>query len=212
MTKINFLIAFLMCILLLHQLLSLREAYLSDHPLYHMVIVLDPGHGGKDSGAEGQHTVEKKLTLQTAKQLEKTLSNLGATVYLTRDSDKFVSLKTRAAFAEEKNADLFISIHYNSSPSEEPHGITTFYYHEEDSKLLATTIHYSLVDETKAYDRGVLFGDYLVLRDNSVPSVLLELGFLSNMKEAEEINSSSYQEKLVKGISEGIITYSHEEN
>ncbi len=212
MSKKKFSILFSSFVVLLLLFIGLYEKKSPSQTLSGMVIVLDPGHGGKDNGAEGQDTIEKKLTLQTAKKLKKALNRLGATVLLTRDNDTFISLEERVTFAEEKNADLFMSIHYNSSPAEEPNGITTYYYDDKWKNPLATTIHNYLIEETKANDRHVLFGDFLVLRDNSVPSILLELGFLSNKNEEKEINRATYQENLVKAICDGIITHKEKEH
>lgn len=177
-------------------------------PLNDIVIVLDAGHGGKDEGATGYSGVlEKDINLLTAKLLSNKLEKYGAKVFLTRKDDIFLPLSKRIKFTTKKDADLFISIHYNSSPSSTPKGITTFYYENQMDKLMATKIHNHILSAVNITDRGVLFGDYHVLRENSVPSVLLELGFISNKEEEQHISSSSFQNKISTAITEAIIDF-----
>lgn len=169
------------------------------------IIILDPGHGGKDKGATGiQGTLEKDINLHTSKMLQRKLESYGATVFLTREDDSFISLSKRVSFATKKDADLFISIHYNSSPSPNPEGITSFY--SKDSSL-ATIIHEHILDSIKSKDRHVLFGDYYVLRENTIPSTLLELGFISNKAEEQYILTKQYQQEITSAITRAILEY-----
>lgn len=182
--------------------------YQQSGPLSNITIVLDPGHGGKDEGAKGINgSLEKNLNLRTAKELKIKLEKLGATVYLTRNNDTFISLSNRIFFTLKKDADLFISIHYNSSPSSKPEGTTTYYYHEQKDKDFATTIHNHLLRKIQTFNRDVLYGDYHVLRENLIPSTLLELGFISNKREEQYILSKKYQQDITTAITEGIIEY-----
>lgn len=177
-------------------------------PLNNLVIVLDAGHGGKDEGATGYSGIlEKEINLHTTKLLKKRLEKYGAKVFLTRDDDTFLTLSKRIQFTKKMDADLFISIHYNSSPSTKPEGITTFYYDEQKDKLLATEIHNHILSKVKNLDRGVLFGDYHVLRENTIPSILLELGFISNKTEEKQILSDDFQHNISTTITEAITTY-----
>lgn len=170
-------------------------------------IVIDAGHGGRDVGAIGATgTFEKNYTYKTAIELKQELTVLGANVILTRPEDEFISLGSRASFANI-TADVFISIHYNSTP-ELPYvtGIGTYYYHDQN-KELATYVQKELIKETMADDRGVAFGDYLVIRQSFKPSILVELGFLSNENKESLLQTTAYQKKLVQGMVNGLIKY-----
>ena len=171
-------------------------------------IMLDAGHGGKDSGAVGRGgSYEKTLTLKTAVQLKKQLESKGAKVLMARDVDDYVSLSIRSYYSNSSNADAFISIHYNSAPLHVvAKGISSYYYHDRD-KRLAGSIQKEIVETTGLRDRGVRFGNFHVIRENKKPAVLLELGFISDAREEQVIGSSTYQAKVSKGITQGLIQY-----
>ena len=193
-------------------------------------IVLDPGHGGKDHGAQGSHITEKKYALQFSIKLKKNLERLGFTVYLTRYSDRFPSFSARANHVKKFKADLFLSVHVNATVSKKIKGIETFHFtplggkssngspvrkkwakgdtYQKQSARLAYEIHRQLISYTKATDRGAKFANFKVLREASCPSALLELGFLSNKTEEQKLLSKSYQDKLLKGIAYGVYYYS----
>ncbi|MRG88260.1 N-acetylmuramoyl-L-alanine amidase [Salinibacillus xinjiangensis] len=181
----------------------------SDSLLKNKRIVIDAGHGGADTGtisASGDY--EKFITTKTAHYLANKLEALGAVPILTRtDVHTFLPLSTRVAYSNAYQADAFVSIHYNSAPQfPNVHGIGTFYYHDAH-KELATLIHDEVIKATGFKDRQVRFGDFLVIRENKQPAVLLELGFLSNDEEERTINSSSFQEKATNGIVRGLLKY-----
>ncbi|KAB2495614.1 N-acetylmuramoyl-L-alanine amidase [Priestia endophytica] len=168
-------------------------------------IIIDPGHGGDDRGTTGKFgTYEKTLNLNTALLLKQTLESHGAHVILTRTSDKTVTLKERVALANRNEADLFVSLHYNSHKNPSINGLITYYY---ESPSAAHTIHKGIVKNSPLKDGKTRFGDYFVLRENEHPSILLELGFLSNGKEEETITSSDFQRKMASSISEGLAAY-----
>lgn len=181
-------------------------------PLSGKVIVLDAGHGGSDSGAIGPmyttgiKTLEKNLTLQTVKLLAVKLNALGAKVVLTRSSDVYVSLEDRVTISKQNNADAFVSIHYNSSVASTVTGLENFYYHSWDIPL-ATAIHTSLINAINLPDRRVYYNDLHVLRENTRPSTLVELGFISNPLELALIKTQSYQDKATTAIKDGIMTF-----
>lgn len=171
-------------------------------------IIIDAGHGGHDVGAIGATgTYEKDFAYFTAAELEKELSALGANVLLTRPEDEFVTLTARASFSNISNADAFISIHYNSF-TEQPQvtGIETFYYHNQD-KALAEHIQREVIKATDGKDRGVGSGDLYVIRQNFIPAVLVELGFISNRDTEAKLLTKAYQNKLVTGIVNGLGKY-----
>lgn len=178
------------------------------NPLRNKTIVIDAGHGGYDVGAVGTTgSYEKDLTYLTAKELESELTILGANVLLTRSRDEFVSLGSRASFSNISNADVFISIHYNSFQEQpEVTGIETFYYYEEYKKL-AQHIQEGIIKSTNSRDRGIEQGDLFVLRKNTRPAVLLELGFISNKESETKLKTKAYQKQIVSGIVNGLRTY-----
>jgi N-acetylmuramoyl-L-alanine amidase len=179
----------------------------SEQYLRNKVIVIDPGHGGKDVGAIGvQGTYEKDLTLRTSRLLQDKLKAAGATVYLTRQNDSFVSLPARARTANHHGADVFISLHYDSIDDSSVTGTTTFYYRGADQQL-ADYVHHSLIQLTTLRDRNVRQENYLVLRENMQPSLLLELGYISNRGEELTILSSDFQERAATGIYQGLAQY-----
>ncbi|MCR8642214.1 N-acetylmuramoyl-L-alanine amidase [Paenibacillus sp. N1-5-1-14] len=172
-------------------------------------IVIDAGHGGKDVGATGQSgTYEKELTLTTALNLKQELERrTGAKVVLTRAGDEFVELAERVNISNQQNADLFVSIHCDAFEQNNVGGITTYYYRDEDYKV-GQMIHSQLYQNfLQTRDRGVGYGDYKVLRDNKAPSVLLELGFISNVDDEKRIKSNLFQTHAAKSITDGIISF-----
>ncbi|OZM57822.1 hypothetical protein CIB95_05535 [Lottiidibacillus patelloidae] len=171
-------------------------------------IVLDPGHGGRDSGAIGVTGItEKTLTLSTAKLLAKALKEAGATVILTHNGERYVSLENRVITAHYNNADAFISIHFNSSFDSSAGGITTYYFKNTTDKRLAEAIHKQLIAKTGLRDRDYRYGNYHVLRRNKQPSVLLELGFISKGTEEALVKTNSYQQTAADAIFQGLINY-----
>ena len=196
---------------------------------YTYTVFLDPGHGGKDPGAVYYNTNEKDLTMQVYQKLRKELQGLGYTVLSSRDSDVYVDFVTeRSKIANNTNSDIFISIHFNASgsPASNRSGIQTYSYEEaagypsrinsywhnhpdriSESNRLAADIHSSLLAETGAKDAGLLQSSFAVLRETDKPAVLLELGYIDNFNENQQIRSDAYQNRLVAGIVKGIQKY-----
>jgi len=175
--------------------------------LTNKLIVIDPGHGGKDKGTTSIHGVyEKDLTIKTAERLANKLRSSGAKVILTRDSDEFISLEERTYIAARNQADIFISLHYDSIEDRSVHGHTTYYYHNYEKKL-SESINEQLGKQLSLKNRGTRHGNYFVIRENQVPSMLLELGYLSNDNEAAYIQTDSYQEQVTNAIVDGLKNY-----
>ena len=196
---------------------------------YSKTIFLDPGHGGRDSGAYYYNVAEKDLNMQVYRKLRKKLEELGYKVLTSRDSDIDVDFITeRSRMVNKTNSDIFISIHFNATGSaySKSSGIQTYSYSDEpdypskinqywhnhpdrmsESKRLATSIHSSLLAETGAKDAGLLESSFAVLRETAKPAVLLELGYMDNFAENQQIQDSHYQDKLVAGIVKGIQKY-----
>ena len=189
-------------------------------------IFLDPGHGGSDSGAVSNGLREKDLTLSVYNKVSSRLASLGYSVLTSRNTDKGVGLVDRADQANKSNADMFLSIHFNAGGRGASYGIETYYYKArpeytpainkdkhndperlEKSRKLAQKIQQSLVSKTGAFDRGVKRETFAVLRETSIPSILVELGFIDNQEEANKIKTNEYQEKLADGIVDGIVAY-----
>ena len=196
---------------------------------YSKTIFLDPGHGGRDSGAYYYNVAEKDLNMQVYRKLRKKLEELGYKVLTSRDSDIDVDFITeRSRMVNKTNSDIFISIHFNATGSaySKSSGIQTYscsdepnypskinpYWHNHpdrmsESKRLAAAIHSSLLAETGAKDAGLLESSFAVLRETAKPAVLLELGYMDNFAENQQIRDSHYQDKLVAGIVKGIQKY-----
>ena len=196
---------------------------------YSKTIFLDPGHGGRDSGAYYYNVAEKDLNMQVYRKLRKKLEELGYKVLTSRDSDIDVDFITeRSRMVNKTNSDIFISIHFNATGSaySKSSGIQTYSYSDEpnypskinpywhnhpdrmsESKRLAAAIHSSLLAETGAKDAGLLERSFAVLRETAKPAVLLELGYIDNFAENQQIRDSHYQDKLVAGIVKGIQKY-----
>ena len=196
---------------------------------YTKVIFLDPGHGGRDSGAFYYNIAEKDLNMQIYKKLRKELEGLGYTVLTSRESDVYVDFVTeRSKMVNKTNSDMFISIHFNatSNSASNVSGIQTYSYEQNpdyptkinsqwhnhpdrisESNRLAAAIHSSLLAETGAKNAGLLHSSFAVLRETNKPAVLLELGYMSNFDENQRIRNDAYQNKLVKGIVKGIQQY-----
>lgn len=179
-------------------------------PLAESTIVLDPGHGGSDTGAlsiGGKY--EKTYTLQLAKEAKKAIQATGARVVMTRQTDKIVPLAKIPLVGEKAKADAFISFHYDSSPeANSASGFTAYYYHKNNgSYALAKAINQSMSSKMPLKNRGVDYGDFLVIRDNSLPAILLENGYINNDDDFKHIKSKTYQKLIAKQIPVGLNHY-----
>jgi len=172
-------------------------------------VVIDAGHGGKDPGALGVNkNQEKSVTLEVSRFLQRYLENDGIQVIMTRSEDLEVLLQPRVDVANLRNADIFVSIHANSMPPGNTHirGIET-YYTTPQSKDLADTLHRFMIKELGAIDRRVRQRGLYVTRKANMPSVLLEIGFLSSPEEEALLVNPNYQRKVAKAIRDGIYDY-----
>ncbi|MBM7691882.1 N-acetylmuramoyl-L-alanine amidase [Peribacillus deserti] len=178
--------------------------------LKNKVIIIDPGHGGRDNGTTGtQGNLEKNITLRTALLLYDKLKAAGANAILTRNTDTYISLESRVRLSHQYNADAFLSIHYDGSAENNASGITTYYLHGYQESL-AKELHHSLSGLVKLTDRGTRQGDYHVLRENKRSAALLELGYLSNPAEEQTIVSGKYQEEAAAALYNGLAYYFNE--
>jgi N-acetylmuramoyl-L-alanine amidase len=167
-------------------------------------IVIDAGHGGYDrGGVPGQRISEKDKTLDVAQRLKRILQAEGYRVIMTRDSDVFIPLPTRVAIANSQRGATFVSIHFNCAPRTGANGIETYYY-RSDSASLAASIHRNVVSSAPSENRGIRRRGFYVLRRTSIPSVLVECGFLTNPTEGRLALSGDYRQRLAEQIARGI--------
>jgi N-acetylmuramoyl-L-alanine amidase len=182
------------------------------------IVVIDAGHGGKDTGAlSAKHKYEEKtLTLMTARLVKDYLEEMDYKVILTRTKDASVSLEKRAELANSLDAALFVSIHYNFASNETAHGIEIFYYKDDknpassrllQSKRLGEEVLATIVKHTGASPRGIKKANFAVIRETKMPAILIEGGFLSNPSERERLKEGAYQKFLAWGIARGIDGY-----
>ena len=167
------------------------------------VVVLDPGHGGKDCGTRWGGVSEKTLTLSIARQVERILKARGVQTAMTRRSDVYRSLESRAAVANGFRRSIFVSIHCNADPQHEARGIETFYCGARGARL-ASSIHCSLDNRTSTPNRGLKCTGFSVLRRTACPAALVECGFLTSRSERNLLMTAAYQERIARAVADGI--------
>lgn len=176
------------------------------------IIILDPGHGGKDPGAVNSGHSEKAIVLKVTNLVKQKLQNAGATVHMTRLGDTYPSLEERVSFTRDKLGEIFVSIHVNAATSTSAKGAETYFsissgdQFEEDKKL-ATYINNEIVTNANMNNRGVKEANYYVTRNMMIPSVLVELGFISNSEDRQKLISDKYVEIYAQSIYNGIVDY-----
>lgn len=172
------------------------------------VVVIDPGHGGKDPGAIGIGGLqEKNVILPISQKIAAILEQQGIQVVMTRDSDYFVDLGPRPVIADRANAKVFVSIHANSMPANRSdiNGLETYYY--DSGQRLARTIHNSILGSINVRDRGVRKARFYVLRKSTMPSVLVEVGFVTGVVDSPRLGTTAYQNQMAEAIARGILQY-----
>lgn len=184
-------------------------------------IVLDPGHGGSDSGAIGPTGVmEKSVTLRVANEVRRLLVKEGAVVYMTREADIEVSAKRAAAtdieelqarcdVANKKKADIFVSIHMDSFTNKAAKGTTGYYYAlgNKRSRVLADKIRAGIIDQIGTQSRGTQSCNFYVVKHTDMPATLVEVAFISNESEEKLLDSEEGIQKAAQGIADGIADY-----
>ncbi len=196
------------------------EPYVPAYALASKVVVVDPGHGGRDPGASRGEYVEKDITLAISQQLAQQLSQAGAMVVLLRTEDcdlvgdgfsgslaarKREDLRLRVEKAHEIKADLYISIHVNADPSPRWSGAQVFYKAgSKAGKLVAVCIQEELTAQLGNTKRKAATGNYYILENTLMPAVIVEVGFISNPREAGQLTNPDYQARLSWAILSGI--------
>jgi N-acetylmuramoyl-L-alanine amidase len=182
---------------------------------YNKIVIIDPGHGGSDPGAIANGLTEKTLNLDTALRVKDLLNQNGSVkVYLTRNTDIAVDLYDRPAWANQVG-DLFVSIHMNAMGNRSQYGANgteVYYYpHDNDEALgfsgeqLASILDDNLVSTLGSYNRGVLTNRFVVIKYTTIPSALVEVGFLTNSAESDKLSTEEYREKAAQAISQSIL-------
>lgn len=183
-----------------------KKMYQPIHTLKNAIIVLNPGHGGQDSGASSidEQYFEKDMTLAMAKVVKKTLEKAGAKVYLTHNSsNKYIYLDDVTKFSMDKNADVFLSIHFDAADVDNQYsGVKTYYYYNKYQNLAQSISHQ--FDNLPLNNLGIEQGNFEVIRETTQPSLLLELGYLNNEKDLAYITSNDYREKIANDIVKGL--------
>lgn len=173
-------------------------------------IVIDAGHGGKDPGAMANGLKEKEIILDVSLRVKKLLENAGVEVIMSRTNDTFLELAERVELANKLKADAFVSIHANATGNESVNGTETFWnatYSGEESKKLAQYIQNQLLEKLGTYDRRVKEANFYVIRNTRMPSVLVELGFMTNKQEAERLATNEFRQKSADAIFQGIMEF-----
>lgn len=196
------------------------------------LVVLDPGHGGQDSGAMCAGVQEKDLTLDLAQRVDRLLQAQGVATLMTRTGDSYVSLADRVAVTNRSNDCIFVSIHFNEGNKNVSAGIETYYADRQvvsrppvaswlpflqraaletssspESESLAGFIQEALVARTQAPNRGTKPGQFFVITNVRHPAVLVEGGFMSNKDDATKLMTWDYREQMAVAITEGILRY-----
>jgi len=187
------------------------------------VVMLDPGHGGYDPGAiTSQGVYEKAINLQIAQIVKEMLLPSGIEVFLTREEDmdyvpdgvkgklikKQIDLNHRIEMAKQEQADIFVSLHVNATATGQKSGAETFYHYKSESgKRLAELIQQEMIKISGMNRRIAKPGDFYIIKNSSMPAVIVEVGYLSSVKEQKKLQQTWYQEQLARAIAKGIANY-----
>ena len=194
------------------------------------LVVLDPGHGGQDSGVMAAGMLEKDLTLDVAKRVERLVRLKGLPALMTREGDDYISLASRAALANREDDCVFVSIHFNEGKNPAATGVETYYAShvasrfpavsswlpflqrtaeppDPESQSLAGFIQEAMVSQTQALNRGTKIEQFFVITNVKHPAVLVEGGFLTNKAEVSKLGLPEYREQIATAITEGITRY-----
>ena len=185
-------------------------------PLAGLRVVLDPGHSPKlvqpyDGAIGPMGTFEYQVNRVTADKLKDSLSNLGATVFMTRYGDENVQLADRPKIAKDYKGDIYISLHNNAigdgeDPYAQPRGFAVYHYHRH-SYALAKAVHRAYVNDIPLPDEGLRFGDYAVARMTSMPAILVESAYMIMPEQEEMLNTPAFQQKLADTITSGVLNF-----
>lgn len=191
----------------------LNQEMKADKSVKSQLIVIDAGHGGFDPGAIGVTGLEEKVSnLAIAREIASLLTEKKHKVLLSRNSDRFLSLQQRVNFANNRKADLFVSIHANSFNNPQTGGVETYYNQHDNNqnRFLAEKIQDKLGRGLKIYDRGIKESNFYVIKYTKMPSALIEVAFLSNNREEKMLKTKAFQQQAAALIADGILDYLEE--
>lgn len=177
------------------------------------IVLIDPGHGGKDPGVTTEQVNEKELTLEYALELSEQLKVLGISSVLLRDSDVDLALRDRTSAGNSNKETLYLSLHFNESQTDDAQGIEIYVAEKEDlnqlkSKVFARKLGAELSNNA-IMNRGLRTANFFVLKESRCPTVLLELGFLSSSPDLERILSEDYKKRLCSTIAQSVNLYAN---
>lgn len=206
-----------------------RPSYIKK-PILFDTVVIDPGHGGHDTGAKGRKGLEKNYNLDLSIRLKVALEQRGFRTVMTRMDDRFITLADRVAIANAQKRAIFISIHHNSSGSRTATGVETFALapqgtastnggssgwsaahfgniRDAENIALATAVHAHAIHDLKPVDRGIKRARFNVLRGINKPAILYEGGFLTNATEAARVNDPAYRQRTAESIANAVVKF-----
>jgi N-acetylmuramoyl-L-alanine amidase len=175
-----------------------------------ILIAIDPGHGGRDPGAVGINDLrETDIVLPIGLKVAELLKQQGASVLLTRQTEEEIDLEPRVAAANQANATLFVSIHANSMNLSRPdvNGAEVYYYASDTSQELAEYLQQSIIEATGMNDRGIHQARFYVLRYSHMPSILIEVGFVTGAEDAARLSDPNFRNLMAQAITRGILKY-----
>ncbi len=181
-------------------------------PLLGKVIVIDPAHGGSqgEDHVSPKGLKEKELNLEIAFSLEKTLSKLGATIYLTRHKDNYVPITERAKVTNDIKPNFFLTIHQNFMKNSSVSGTEIYYYRgDNEAKVLGQLIMKEITEKLGMVNRGVKTAEFYLLRDINVSGLHIEVGYLSNPSDEEKLMNNDFKNQIAEAIAEAFICYFH---
>jgi N-acetylmuramoyl-L-alanine amidase len=189
--------------------LSTETAPTSPTPRRGQTIVVDAGHGGHDPGTISVNgTYEKHITLSVATKVAAILQQRGYRVVMTRQDDRFIELLERADIANRIGADLFVSIHADSSPDRSIQGSTTYVAQAasgDSTSMRAARCVVAAMDTSGVAVRGVRRAEYKVLINTRCPAILVELGYMSNLQESTRLQNDAFQTRLATAVANGVV-------
>lgn len=190
----------------------LKILNLSGNPLKDRIIIIDPGHGGKDPGTVVGTIAEKNIALKVSTLVTQKLEAAGAKVLMTRTGDTYPTREGRVDFTHANYGEIFVSIHVNYAANTSAQGTETFFaktpgdMHQEDIDL-ATFINNQIVKNVNMNDRKVKKENFIVIANTNIPAILVELGFLSNSEDRAKLTDDQYIELFAESIYKGILEY-----
>lgn len=172
------------------------------------LVVIDPGHGGRDPGAIGIGGLrEKDVVLPISLEISQILQRQGVRVLMTRSDDRYISLAGRTQMANQARADIFVSVHANAISMSRPdvNGVETYYF--SSGARLARSIHQSILQSIPMRNRGIKTARFYVLRTASMPAVLVEVGFVTGRDDAPRLANPTFRSQMAQAIARGILLY-----